>query len=489
MLQKNLCSLLLPYQQTWLGDPSSVKVWEKSRRIGATWCEAADAVLIAGKKQGGMDYYYTSVNEQLSREFIRDAALWAEQFNIAIADMGETLLKDGEKAVRVQQIQFASGKKIMGLPNNPSVLRGRQGVYLADEFAFIENPQENLKAAMAFLMWGGKVRILSTHNGESSHFNEIIKNIRAGRLKYSLHRTTLDDALEHGLFERICQKSEQQWSLEKQDTWREELINFYGTGSDEELFCVPNSSSGAYFPRILVERAMDETIPVFNLSLKDEFALQPQEEKTSHVQDWLEEHLYEKLASLDSNLKTSFGFDFGRSGDLSYLIVLQELPNLVRKTAFALELRNVPFTEQEQILFSICDRLPRFIGAAIDSRGNGQALAERTADRYGRHRIEQVMLTQQWYQEHMPKYKAALEDRRIVLPANSDLLSDHRSIEMQRGVPKPVDKKNRDTKGLQRHSDGAVSCALGFWASCFDNESAQPALGSFVFNNYELGST
>ncbi len=493
-------SVLLPYQQKWLADNSPVKVWEKSRRIGATWAEAADAVLIAGKKKGGMDYYYTSVNEQLSREFIRDATAWAQEFDIAIADVGETLLKDGEKAIRVQQILFASGKKIMGLPSNPrsgkkimglpsnpSALRGRQGVYLADEQAFVENPEENLKAAMAFLMWGGKVRILSTHNGEDSHFNEIIKNIRAGRVKYSLHRTTLDDALQQGLFQRICQKNEQGWSLEKQETWREELVNFYGDGSDEELFCIPNSSSGAYFPRILVERAMDDSIPVLNLSLKDEFVLQPQEEKTSHVGDWLEE-IYYVLSLLDSNLKTSFGFDFGRSGDLSYLIAFQELPNLVRKAAFALELRNVPFTEQEQILFAICDRLPRFIGGSMDARGNGAYLAEKAADRYGHHRIDQVKLTLQWYLENMPKYKAALEDKKVLLPANSDLLDDHRMVQVIKGVPKIPDTKNKGSDGRSRHGDGAIACVLAWAASCQENENAQPALGSFVFNNWEMGA-
>ena len=35
-------AVLLPYQQRWLVDPSPVKVWEKSRRIGASWGDAAD---------------------------------------------------------------------------------------------------------------------------------------------------------------------------------------------------------------------------------------------------------------------------------------------------------------------------------------------------------------------------------------------------------------------------------------------------------------
>ena len=38
-------SVLLPYQKKWLDDKASVKVCEKSRRVGLTWAEAADAAV------------------------------------------------------------------------------------------------------------------------------------------------------------------------------------------------------------------------------------------------------------------------------------------------------------------------------------------------------------------------------------------------------------------------------------------------------------
>lgn len=474
--------MLLPYQQAWLADDSNVKVWEKSRRIGATWCEAADAVLTAGRRKNPMDYYYSSVNEQLSKEFIRDATQWARQFDIAVEEMGEVLLEIGEKSIRVQQILFATGKKIMGVPSNPSVLRGRMGVLCCDEYAFIEKPQELLKAGMAFLIWGGKVRILSTHNGEDSHFNEIIKNILGERVKYSLHRTTLDDALEEGLYKRICQKVGLEWSIEKQNEWRDELIDSYGEGYLEELFCVPSNSGGAYFPRILVENAMDKDIPVFNLTLKDKFSLLQEEQKKREVLDWLDQNLRGIISKLHPHYKTSFGFDFGRSGDLSYLIVFQELPNLVRKAAFALELRNVPFRQQEQLLFWILDRLPRFIGGAMDALGNGAYLAENAASRYGQYRIFQVQLSLLWYRENMPKYKAALEDHKVLLPANSDLLDDHRAVQVIKGIPKLDETRKKGTDGKQRHGDGAIACALAWFASLNNYENVIVAEGS-VYSN------
>lgn len=473
--------VLLPYQQKWLADDSPVKVWEKSRRIGATWCEAADAVLIASRARQPMDYYYCSVNEDLARDFIRDAANWSKQFNTAISDIGETVWsvkEDGQQKedIKVKFITFASGKRILAAPSKAAVLRGREGVLLADEWAFVENPIELLKAGMAFLTWGGKVRILSTHNGVDSEFNKLINNIRAGKTDedISLHRTTLDDAIAQGLYERICLKKGFSYSKEEEVKWRDKLVNLYNSitedGADQELFCIPTNSGGKYFPRILVENAMESDIPVFNLTLTNEFKLKAAEAKTRDVEEWLEDYIYPQIKTLHPYYRTSYGFDFGRSGDLSYLVVLQELPNLIRKTAFCIELRNVPFTEQEQILFSICDRLPRFIAGDMDARGNGQSLAERAACRYGFHRIEEVMITNNWYNETFPRYKAGLEDGKIILPENADLMSDHRLAETIKGTPKIPDTKNKGTDGNERHGDGLIAYALAYAASFNDKE-------------------
>jgi len=57
-------------------------------------------------------------------------------------------------------------------------LRGKQGRVIIDEAAFHDNLEELLKAALALLMWGGEVRIISTHNGD--HFRApIVLGFRA----------------------------------------------------------------------------------------------------------------------------------------------------------------------------------------------------------------------------------------------------------------------------------------------------------------------
>jgi len=85
-----------------------------------------------------------------------------------------------------------------------------------------------------------------------------------------------------------------------------------------------------------------------------------------------------------------YGEDFARSGHLSVIAPMMISEHLVRWVPFLVELRNVPTRQQEQILWHIIDRLPRFQAAAMDATGNGETIAEYTLDKYGQ-RIEPVM--------------------------------------------------------------------------------------------------
>jgi phage FluMu gp28-like protein len=160
------------------------------------------------------------------------------------------------------------------------------------------------------------------------------------------------------------------------------------------------------------------------------------------------------------------GEDFGRSGDLRVHIPLLQHQNLVRQVPFVVELRNVPFRQQEQIAFYLLDRLPRFMGGAFDARGNGQFLAEVAMQRYGASRIQQVMLTENWYREHMPPVKAALEDGTLNgLPKDADILADLRAVQVVRGVPRIPDTRSTGEDKGKRHGDAAVAVALAYFAS------------------------
>jgi len=211
---------------------------------------------------------------------------------------------------------------------------------------------------------------------------------------------------------------------------------------------------------------MDRDIPVSRWTCPPDFVELPEHIRTAHALDWCDLHLAPLLAGLPENHPTYIGEDFGRSGDLTVIVPLQECSGMKYRTPFAAELRNVPFRQQEQILFYIVDRLPRFRAGALDARGNGHYLAEVAMQRYGSARIHQVMLSDRWYLENMPPYKAAFEDRAITIPGDPDILDDHRAIRIERGVARvPEGVRNRGRDGGRRHGDAAMACALAWYAA------------------------
>jgi hypothetical protein len=244
-----LSQLLLPYQQRWIADRSRLKLSEKSRRIGLSWGDALESALTAAisKEDGGMDCYYLGFNKEMSETYIQDCANWARGLNLLAGEVQQSVLKDEDKDILVFRIRFASGHKVMALSSKPTNLRSRKGRIVLDEFAFHDNPEQLLKAAMATLVWGGKVAIISTHNGVASKFYELCEMARTGENDWALHRTTLDDARVDGLYQRICQVQGVPWSQIAENEWRDQLFRDYGATAQEELMCVPMESTNCLF--------------------------------------------------------------------------------------------------------------------------------------------------------------------------------------------------------------------------------------------------
>ena len=235
-----LPAVLLPYQQAWVANDAQLKVGEKSRRIGLTWAEASDDVLIAAadKSANGQNVYYIGYNQDMAIEYVEACAMWARAFDYAASEIEEGIWEDGEddKHIKTFTIRFpASGHRIVALSSRPANLRGKQGVVVIDEAAFHDKLDQLLKAALALLIWGGKVRVLSTHNGDQNPFNELIQEIRAGKRKGSVQRTTFREAVAQGLYRRVCLRLGRAWTEEAQDAWVEDVYAFYGDDAAEEL--------------------------------------------------------------------------------------------------------------------------------------------------------------------------------------------------------------------------------------------------------------
>lgn len=449
---------------------------EKSRRIGLTFGFASYAALRAGraKSAGGMDVMYISYSQEMTREFIDACAMWARAFSNAALAVDEFLFDDsdktGDRSIQAFRIRFASGFEILALSSAPRTLRGKQGVVMIDEAAFVDSLPELLKAALAFLMWGGQVVVCSTHNGTENEFNKQIQDILAGRKPYKHLRIDFDQALTEGLYERICLVNGIEWTPEGEAKWRQEIIDFYGDGASEELFCIPTAGTGAWLPAPLIEARMTVTNPIIRLELPSNYLHLSRLERGMLMVETIRQ-IKEALAALDLERRHALGFDFARVADLSVATLLSIDRMLKREEALTLEMRNVPGDEQKFLIRMILEGAPRLVGAAFDATGMGWTVAEdmgrifgfRTEDNDGG-LIAAVKFSTDWYRFNMPPLKAAFEDDAIALTKDDEHLADVRLVRVVNGVPKVPDLRTGEGS-KKRHGDFAIALALAHWAS------------------------
>jgi phage FluMu gp28-like protein len=459
--------LLLPYQKRWIEDTAEVKVWEKSRRIGASYVEALASVLDAAKSKeaGGRSTYYLSYSKEMTRQFARDCAFWAKHINAAASEVEEVAIKDEDKDITVYRVRFASGFEVWCLPSVARSLRSKQGRVVIDEAAFVEDLGELLKAAMALLMWGGCVRILSTHNGDDNPFNELIKEIRDGRKNYALHKTTIDDALSEGLYRRICLVQKKTWTPEREAQWRSALLVDYGDAADEELFCIPVRAGARYFPSVLLEAVSDPGVKVIRKSCDEAYTFAPKETRVKEFAGWLKTEVRDILLSKTN--PAYLGEDFARSGDLTCIFLDEVLPAGQQLTFCVIELRNVPFDQQWQTIRYVMEVLPNFAGGAFDSRGNGQMIAEYAAQEWPGY-VHQVMISAGWYAENFPKLKGRMEDATTNIPDDPAIREDFRVVGLKAGVPRVLERSGGPRE--RRHGDGAVAKLMVTYAALEDEE-------------------
>lgn len=463
-------TILLPYQQRLLATTSvyRVTIVEKSRRTGATWGVGAHAVLTSAlaRDAGGMDSLYIGYNLDMAREFIDCCAMWARTFDEAIVEGGisDFIFDDGaDKSISAFRIRFASGFEIVALASRPRSLRGRQGFVIIDEAAFHDDLKELMKAALALLIWGGRVLVISTHNGEGNYYNELVREARGGAKGYGFVRFDFDEALRDGLYQRVCLRTGEEWSVEAEAAWRAGIIREYGDAADEELFCIPSEGSGAWLTGPLIEARSRQGVPVLRLKRPADFTHWPQHLREADITDWCERELLPVLRTLDPALTHFLGADYGRVSDLTVLWPLAVTRTLRRVTPFVVEMRNIPFDCQSLVQNYVLTRLPRFGASKHDATGLGFALAEAAQQKIGALRAEAVKLSVEWYRENAQPLKTAFEDDMIEIPADADIVSDLRLVQVKGGVPFMPALRSGQSK--DRHGDAAVALMLAYAAT------------------------
>ncbi|WP_419738328.1 hypothetical protein [Ruegeria sp.] len=429
---------LLPYQSAWVGDPAPLAVIEKSRRIGISWAEAYHAVMHAGTGRG--DIYYQSYARDMTRGFIDDCAGWAEDLDIAAGAAGEVLIHDEGRDIQAFRIALASGKQILAMTSSPRGFRGkgRPGdVAVIDEAAFVDTLDAVLKAALAFLTWGGRVRIISTHNGEANPFNTLVRDIREARQPGTLHRVTLRDALAQGLYGRIAQLTDQPLTQPAETAWEAAIRAQYGRHGPEELDCVPSAGGGAWLLYDLIRAAS-----------RDARAGNPDHRGSGPCY---------------------IGVDVARRRDLWVAAVLEDDGGTLWLREIV-TLDNKTFAEQRAEMRRLA-RAHRPLRILVDQTGMGEAVVEQYQEDHGALTVEGVLLSAARKLDVAGALREAFEDRRIRIPADPALWDDLHSVRAEpsaSGAPRLV----ADRKDSDGHADR-------FWALALAAFGAASVAGPF----------
>lgn len=439
---------LLPYQARWAAEDAPLAAYRKSRRIGISYATAYVAVRHAGMDAAG-DVWYQTYSLESAKEFILDAAGWAQRLDRALEEIGESLLDDegeGGEPIQTHRIVFPNGRRVTAMVGTPRVWRskGRPGdLGIIDEAAFVDDLGSLMKSALAFLMWGGRLRVISSPHLLDDPFETLCADLRAARRPGAIHETYFDDALDEGFYELVRRRGKLPDEVRTRADYRAWVVESYGEYAGQELF--------------------GEALVAARRWLSDE-----------EIRGC--EHEGAQIPALYAGGPWALGIDIARRRDLWVATVVENVAEVLWVREMQEE-HNLPFWKrpesghdsQEIRVERLIDDYGRhrLLKIGPDQTGMGESVVEGYQNRWG-DAVEGVLLTEGRRLDLAANLREAFRSRRVRIPPRPELRRDLRSMgdKGTREAPRLVyvgDEAGKKVKG--EHADR-------FWALAIAVEMA-----------------
>jgi phage FluMu gp28-like protein len=437
-------AMFLPYQAKWVLDNSRLKFGVKSRQIGFSWITAYRVVRQKLAKGARNDAWIASRDEVQAQLFLGDSKRFADVLNVGASDLGQNVIDD--EGHTAYTLRFSNGLRIHSMSSNADAQAGKRGDRVLDEFALHPDPRKLYQIAYPGITWGGCLEIFSSHRGSTSFFNELLREIteRGNPKGFSLHRITLQDALDQGFLYKLQLKlpaDDERLAMDETD-----YFNFIRTGSaDEESFqqefcCQPADDNTAFLPYDLIAGC-----------------------EYKENEKW-------QTDLLDCKNPLFLGVDVGREHDLTVIWLIEQV-NDIRFTRRVIELSKETFDAQEHALYDLL-KLPMVRRCCIDRSGLGRQFAERATQRFGAYKVEGVDFTTSTKEELAYPVRCAFEDRTVKVPFSNAVRAD------LRGVRKEVTGSGHIRFAGERNKYGHCD---RFWALALALHAAKrPATGALT---------
>ncbi|MEM9414991.1 MAG: hypothetical protein AAGA29_05865 [Planctomycetota bacterium] len=418
--------VLLPYQEAWRTDyerdakgnvlkgrdgqpvPRAMKIWEKSRRVGATFVEANDAIFsrLVGR---GCDYWFSSADESAAFEFAEYCRYWMKIAGKVVEVVTEQVYDElTKRSATAFVVRMPNGSRITAMSSNPRRFRSKGGDVCLDEFAFHDDPMGMYDAASPTATHGYAIRILSTHNGEGTAFHKFVQEgkrhaagtAKDGDMPWSVHRVTIVEAVEQGLVERVVQPNrpdmtrdrflaDQRARCRNEDQWLQEYM------------AIPSKDASSWLTYSLIEQCEDDDAG-----------------NPAHYGDG----------------QRYIGMDIGESKDRTVIWTVERVGDILW-TREVLVMTDEDLSVKQRALL---DRMahPKVVRACVDATGLGTQIAQE-AERAGKG--EGVKFTLPAKDELASPLRGYFEDRTVRVPGDGDTREQLHAVRMTRtanGTPR-----------------------------------------------------
>lgn len=438
---------LLPYQRRWVADVTPMKVWGKSRRIGADYCEAAGVVLSRLRGTRKEDMWYSSADESAAEEYIIYVQHFAGAFKRVVDVIVDTEVCDGVVMKKfIVELPDPNGRirRVTAMTSNPTRFRSKGGDVTLSELAFHKDPRGMFKAAKPVTAQGGTLAILSSHNGVESYFNELLCGARRvrdgerrhGDLAFSLHETYLPDAIDDGLVEMINRAKGTRYTRE---SYYEYLRSTTPPADfDEEFLGIPSAESRSYFGYEMLRQIVREHDP------------KPTSDVHTFLADVRRVCEPEERGGLGAE-RLYAGVDVGLTNHRFVIDCCAKVGGMIR-TAGILVMKGAGFDEMEFAVGSLMGlragpgQRASVKKLAIDATGMGMQMGHRGQKAYGS-RFEPVTFSLPVKEDLATRARAACEERTMTLPDDQFCLSSFNAIRQERtasGKPRYVGEENEE---------------------------------------------
>lgn len=365
---------LTEYQRAWVQDKSRFKIALKARQTGYSFAVSLEVVLDCMEHK--VTWVLLSSGERQSKELIEKVQMHTRAFQMACEYM-ETTFRIKDEDIKMLEVRFPNGSKVLGLPANPDTARGFSGHVVLDEFAFHRDSRKIWQALYPTITRGYKLRVVSTPQGKTGKYYDLWHDNTG---TWSKHYVDIYMAKEQGLDINV---EELRSGCESEDDWQQEFC------------CQFIDEASSLLTYEMINACEDEGASI----------LLPED--------------FEPVGDL------YLGMDVGRKRDLTVLW-LDEIIGDVAWTRMVKILEKMPFRLQRQELYWALS-LPNMRRACLDSTGIGNQLAEEAQERFG-YLVEPVGFTPAVKEEMAITQLRKFQDRLVRVPSDRTIRDDFHSV-------------------------------------------------------------